>query len=246
MFFGILLFVAEKKLRVPVDERVQALAEALPGANCGGCGFAGCDQFAKALADGEAKPSGCPVCNDAALQALGGILGVAVGQAVPLAAHIACRGGQEQSPPRFTYQGLQNCAAAAAQGGGPKACRHGCLGMGSCVDACPFGAISHGQNGIPVISADLCVGCGRCVATCPRTLISLLPKGQPVRLFCNAPGRKSADRKACSAGCLSCGLCAKICPNGAIQATDRFPTVDAALCTGCGLCVEKCPAKVLG
>jgi len=243
---GLLLFLAEKRFRVPVDQRIEALRAALPGVNCGGCGRAGCDVFAAALSGGQAKPGECPACSGDQRAKLYSLLGMTPEYSERMSAHINCCGGHAEAKSHFAYQGLQDCAAAGALQGGFKACRHGCLGLGSCVASCPFGAISvDNDRGLAEISREKCRACRACLAACPRGIIHMIPYAQNVHLACNAADRGRTVRENCIVGCIGCGLCAKACPQNALAMVDSLPVIDYKNCSQCGVCVEKCPTASL-
>lgn len=241
---GIGLALASKYMAVPTDERVEKLREALPGANCGACGYSGCDGYAAALAAGETTPDKCSPGGSSTAQQLGEILGVEVADIKPLVAHIHCGGNPENSTTKYDYFGMQSCTAASLIHQGPLSCSYGCLGFGDCMRACSFGAISI-SNGRPIICEDLCAACGNCVTACPKSLISIIPKGAPVHADCANKARGAAVAKACKVACLACKLCEKNCPNGAITVVDNRAVINYELCDGCGKCKEVCKRGVL-
>ncbi|MDR0999339.1 MAG: RnfABCDGE type electron transport complex subunit B [Clostridiales bacterium] len=245
LLFGLGLSVAAIKLKVETDPRLPLLREALPGANCGGCGFAGCDAFAEALLTGKASPSGCPVGGATSAQAIGQILGVPVTIAGRQNAFVRCGGCESKSLFRYDYQGLSDCKAAMQlAGGGSKACVYGCLGVGSCKAACQFGAIEM-IDGIAVVNREKCAACTMCVRACPKQLIAMVPYNNTVHVACVSgdPGREA--RKICKAGCIKCKLCEKACQFDAVHVKDNGAIIDYAKCTQCGECVKKCPSKCI-
>ena len=171
--FSVGLAVAAKKLAVEGDPRVDQINEALPGANCGACGFAGCRNFAESVAGGQAQPNGCPVGGAAVAKKIAEILGVETGE-VPSrkVAQVLCKGGHAEATQRAEYNGPKDCRIANVTQGGDKGCTYGCLGFGTCVAACPFGAMEMNENGLPVVFEDKCTGCNKCVEACPRILLS--------------------------------------------------------------------------
>ena len=242
---GLGLGAASKKFAVEVDPRVEAILEALPGANCGGCGFPGCSGMAEAMARGDAGITGCPVSAPEAVKAIAEILGVEAETREPLVARVLCAGGRGKAAEKFRYHGVEDCRAAALVAGGSKACSYGCLGLGTCARSCPFGAITMGPQGLPVIDEDRCTSCGNCVAACPKQIIRLLPLNQRVTVRCSSHDKGAAVKKKCTAGCIGCGLCKKACPFDAIE-MDRFlARIVPEKCRQCGLCVGKCPTKVI-
>ncbi len=245
LLIGLLLGVAGKKFAVEVDEKEVAVREALPGNNCGGCGYPGCDGLAAAIAKGEAPADGCPVGGAAAAQVISEIMGVEV-SSVRKYAHVRCVGTCDATSHRYVYHGSQSCLEASfVTGGGSKSCTYGCLGFGECAAVCDFGAISI-VDGVAVINPDKCVACGKCVKTCPRHIIELVPEtaGSVVNCVSKDAGRFMKD--TCKAGCIGCGICQKNCPVGAITVTDFVAAIDYEKCTNCGICREKCPKKVIG
>lgn len=241
---GVGLALASKYMAVPTDEKEEKLREALPGANCGACGFSGCDGYAASLAKGEVAPDKCAPGGNATVQALSEILGVESGEITPMTAHIHCGGNPEISTTKYDYLGMQSCTAANIIHQGPLSCSFGCLGFGDCVRACSFGAITI-NNGRPIICEDLCIACGKCVGACPKSLISIIPKGAAIHVECANKARGAAVAKACKVACLACTQCETNCPNGAIKVVDNCAVIDYSLCNGCGKCKEVCKRGVL-
>ena len=242
---GVGLALASKFMAVPVDERQEQLREALPGANCGACGFSGCDGYAAALAAGEVTPDKCAPGGNSTVAVLAEILGVEAGEIAPMVAHIHCAGTPECTPNKFDYSGMQSCNAANLIHSGPLMCRYGCMGFGDCMRACDFGAITI-KDGRPVICEEKCTACGKCVKACPKTLISLVPKGSPVHANCSNKSRGAAVAKACRVSCIACMQCEKNCPTGAVKVIYNCAVIDHSLCNGCGKCKEVCKRKVFG
>jgi Na+-translocating ferredoxin:NAD+ oxidoreductase subunit B len=204
-----LLAAGRKAFYVEVDERQEKLMDILPGANCGGCGFAGCAGYAAALAKGEAAPNLCPPGGPELAAQIGRLLGIEVGEVVKKVALVACAGDSSLAPSRAEYLGVEDCAAAHAVAGGPKKCAYGCLGLGSCVRACPFGALKISDKGLAYVLEDKCTGCGQCVAVCPRNIIRMVPADEKAHVLCINPEKAKAVKEVCSAGCTGCKLCAK-------------------------------------
>lgn len=243
---GILLGLFKKLFAVQADPKVAQIREALPGANCGGCGYAGCDAFAEAVAKGEAPATGCVAGGSGVLAAISAALGVATEGTEKKAAFLLCQGSDTCAKPRGVYNGIKSCRAAQIVLGGLKACAFGCIGLGDCQEACPFGAISM-QDGIPKVDCGKCVGCGKCVAACPKKLFTLIPterRGAIALCSCYSDN-KPQIRKDCTAGCFKCGMCARKCPEKCIDVSSGIPQIDYAKCTSCGTCVSSCPDKVL-
>lgn len=172
-------------------------------------------------------------------------MGVEAGESVRMTAFVKCRGDKERTRVDYDYTGIEDCAMVAfVPNGGPKSCNDGCLGFGSCVKACPFGAI-HVVNGVAVVDKEACKACGKCVAACPKHLIELIPYDAQYVVPCMSRDKGKVVMDACSAGCIGCHLCEKTCENGAITVTDNVASIDYSKCTHCGACVAKCPKKVI-
>lgn len=245
ILIGLILGIAGSKLAVEVDQKEIDVRGELPGNNCGGCGFAGCDALAKAIAAGEAPVNACPVGGPDAAAKIAAIMGAEVGEAKRMTAFVRCAGDCEKAKNNYEYTGVESCTAASfAPNGGPKACVFGCMGMGSCVKACEFDAV-HIINGIAVVDKEKCKACGKCVEACPRHLIELKPYDSPVAVQCVSTDKGKDVIPVCSAGCIGCTLCTKQCDSGAITVENNIAHIDYEKCTGCGKCAEKCPKKVI-
>lgn len=236
---GIILAVASVLLAVPVNETAEKVREALPGANCGGCGYSGCDAYAAALADGSADAGLCSPGGEATAKALAAILG---GEATvqKKVAVIRCGGCAEHTASTALYEDVHRCDEAARLFGGARACVYGCTGLGDCAAVCQNDAISV-QNGLAQVDADACGGCGKCVTACPKGLIALVPAPQKPVVACRNADKGAMTRKVCSAGCIGCGKCVKSCEVGAVTLSGALATIDPARCVGCGACVSACP-----
>ena len=244
LLFGLGLGIAAKKFAVPVDERVEAIKECLPGANCGGCGLAGCETMAKAIVSGESEINGCPVCNEKQIEAIAKIMGQEAKATEKKVAVVRCKGNHEAAGQKFEYEGLMTCQDANLLGGGPKLCSYGCLGLGSCMTACSFGAITM-KDGLPVVDRNQCVGCGVCEKQCPRSVIHLISRISSYHVNCVSKDRGKDVKVACKVGCIGCGLCIKQCEQGAIKLDNNHAVIDTKLCIGCGKCGMKCPTKAI-
>lgn len=244
---GLLLGLFKKIFAVTVDPKVQEVRDALSGANCGGCGYAGCDAFAEAVVKGEASANGCVAGGAACADKVASILGVSAGDSVKKVAFIACKGTNECAKAKGEYVGVKTCKAANLVMNGTKKCSFGCIGFGDCVEVCPFDALSMGNDGLPVIDYSKCVACGKCSKACPKHLIKLIPQDTKgaIALCSNHSDNKPQIKKDCSAGCFKCGMCARKCPAGAIDVSSGIPAVDYTKCTSCGECIKVCPDKVL-
>ncbi len=245
LVFGSGLAVASRFLAVKRDERLEALEEVLPGANCGACGSPGCGAFASAVIEGDAVPTGCTVGGAAVAEQIASILGVEVETVGAQVAHVFCQGGLDDRHVQYVYSGPRDCRAMNILSGGDRSCDSGCLHQGTCRDVCPFDAISMGDNGIPVVNWDLCTACGICVAACPRDIIHLVPQDQKLVVECSNPGRAKDVRQVCKVGCLACGMCVRACDSKAWSMDNNLPVLDNQACQLAGTCIEKCPTKVI-
>lgn len=245
IIIGVLLGVASEKFKVEVDEKEIAVRAELPGNNCGGCGYAGCDGLAKAIAEGKADVNACPVGGAAVGEKIAAIMGVEAGSADKVVAFVKCKGTCDKANVQYNYFGMEDCnKITVVPGGGDKACTFGCLGSGSCVKACQFDAI-HVVDGVAVVDKEKCVACGKCVAACPRSLIELVPYKAKHLVQCNSHDKGPDVKKKCDAGCIGCTLCTKQCEFDAIHMDNNLAVIDYSKCTNCGKCAEKCPVKVI-
>lgn len=244
--FAVILTIASKIFFVPVDETVTNLRAELPGANCGGCGYAGCDDYAAALAaDPEGVgPSKCPVGGPDVAAKLAEILGVAAGDMEPQVAVVMCNGNKEAAKSLHEYQGLQTCVAAKQLFGGGNVCSYGCLGLGDCERTCQYNAIKVCE-GVAVVNRELCIGCGACATQCPQHVIRIAPAKNKVVVQCNSKDKGAVTRKACSNGCIGCKKCEKACKFEAIQVEDNKAFIDPEKCKNCGLCAKECPTGAI-
>ena len=233
-----------KKFYVEIDEREAAVREVLPGNNCGACGYAGCDAMAAAIAQGEAPVNGCPVGGSTAAQKIGAIMGTEAGAVERKIAFVKCKGSCEFTQNQGNYVGIEDCASAVRAGLALTDCDYGCLGLGSCVKACPENAITV-QDGVAVVNRSRCVGCGLCAKACPKGLIELVPESKQVAVSCSNRDKGPQVKKVCSAGCIGCSLCVRQCEHDAIHVENNLAHVSYDACVQCGKCAEKCPAKVI-
>lgn len=242
--FGIGLSYASKVFSIEVDERVVQIREILPGANCGACGFAGCDAFADAIVSGKAKVNDCPVGGDAVAQKAAAIMGVKAEGVKRSAARVLCNGRCSVSKEKYIYQGIDDCFAAAQLFGGHKACSYGCLGHGSCVKACAFNAIDI-TGGIARVIEDRCRACGKCVEACPKGLIQMIPKDKKYSVMCLSKDKGPVTKKNCEVGCIGCTKCVKACSYGAISMDGSLAKIDYDKCVNCGECALVCPTMAI-
>lgn len=245
LLVGLLLGVAAKAFAVEVDEKEILVREQLPGNNCGGCGYAGCDALAKAIAQGEASVDACPVGGDPVGKAIAKIMGVTAGDKEREVAFVKCAGTCDKAEIKYNYYGIYDCKKLALiPGNGDKACSYGCMGYGSCVRACPFDAI-HIVNGVAKVDKEKCKACGKCIAECPKHIIELVPYKAKHVVQCSSQDKGKAVKDVCSTGCIGCGLCVKQCEFDAISVENNIAHIDQSKCTGCGKCAEKCPSHVI-
>ena len=234
------LVVASKIMAVKEDERFPAVRDCLPGANCGACGFAGCDGYAKALCEDPSTPTNlCIPGADAVSKRLSETLGVEFADVIEQVAVVRCSGDCRHTQDKVAYSGINSCAAAKLQYGGKGSCTFGCLGLGDCAAVCPQNAIEI-VDGVAMICAAECIGCGLCAKTCPNRLISLVPDVKKVVVKCSNRDKGTLTRKVCSIGCIGCKKCEKVCPSGAIKVVDNVAVIDYEKCTDCGACAESC------
>ena len=242
---AVMLTIASKVFYVPVDETAAALREVLPGANCGGCGFAGCDDYANQLAANHDTPCNkCPVGGAAVAEKLASILGVEVGSAEKEVAVVQCNGSCDVAGTLMEYEGMQSCKAAAQLFGGLKSCPYGCMGLGDCVAACEFGAIKV-VNGVAKVDRNACVACGACAKACPKGLIRIAPESNQVIVFCHNSDPGAKTRKACTVGCIGCKQCEKACKFDSVHVENNLASIDPATCKNCGMCAKVCPTGAI-
>lgn len=238
------LAMAARFLAVEEDPRVEEAVELLPGANCGGCGFAGCADYAKATVVQRAEINLCTPGGADVLKSLSALLGVEATAAEKQAAIVLCGGDATNAPRRSAYNGVADCTAANAVGGGDKICEYGCLGYGSCARACPSGAIEL-RNGLAIVHPELCISCGACVRTCPRQLIKMIPAARAIHVLCSSRAKGPVVKKACTVGCIGCSICAKLAEDDAIQMEGPLAVVDYSKELDNEKVVEKCPGKCI-
>jgi len=240
---AVMLVVAAKFFSVKENEKYKKIRECLPGANCGACGFAGCDGYAKALAEGDKNEIKCNLCTpgaDESAKKISEILGVEFEDVIEKVATIHCYGDCEHTSNKMEYVGIHSCAAAKLFFGGEKKCSFGCLGLGDCVSVCPQEAICIFNN-IAHIDTRKCIGCGICVKACPRGIIDVMPDVEKVLVTCNNTEKGAAVRSKCTNGCIGCKKCEKSCETGALKVVDNLARIDYDKCIKCEKCAENCP-----
>ena len=242
---ALLLTVASNCFGVKEDETAEAIRDCLPGANCGACGYSGCDGYAKALAEKKTEVTNlCIPGGDGTAKNIAGILGVEVQDVVEKVAYVACNGTCGAVQRKYEYQGQKTCHATNIAYNGDKFCTSACLGYGDCVAVCPQNAISIVDE-VAKINPRKCVGCGICVRECPNSLIHLINDTSRVVVECSNHDKGAQTRKYCSNGCIGCMKCQKACPKGAITVQNNLAVIDYALCIGCGACAQACPVHCI-
>jgi len=244
LIFGIVLGVAAKKFKVEVDPKIEKIRGELPGANCGACGFPGCDRMAKAMATGECAANACPVSSAEAKENIAAIMGVEAVSGDKKVARVLCKGCTDKTTKKFEYEGEMDCKNAQNVQGGDKLCAQGCLGYGSCESVCQFDAI-HVVNGIAVVDKEKCAACGECIDVCPRNIIEMVPYKANVVVDCKNNEFGKAVKVECETGCIGCKICEKNCPFDAIHVEGNIAKIDYDKCRECMICVAKCPTGAI-
>lgn len=239
---ALILSYASKKFKVELDPRVAEILEKLPGANCGGCGFAGCGAFAESTVNGVEGV--CPVTDEKTKILIAKILGKSFSATEKTVARVFCSGTNTNAKNNKTYEGINNCNSAKALGGSSKACSYACYGLGTCVDVCMFNAINI-IDGVAVIDKNKCTSCGMCVEACPQKVIRLVPVSKPVSIPCSTQSKGAVSKKNCDATCIACTKCVKECPSQAISIVNSHAIIDYVKCTDCKKCISVCPVKII-
>ncbi len=241
---GVLLALASHFLSVPENELIKKTRECLPGINCGACGYNGCDEYAKAIAEDGAKTNLCVPGADSVANDIATVLGIEAEDVVEMVAFVGCNGHSGVTKKTNNYNGVNTCSAACMIYGGPNSCKYGCLGCGDCAVSCPVNAICL-DDGIAHINPQICIGCGMCTSKCPKDIIKLIPKTAKVVVMCNNKEKGGAARKKCQNACIGCKKCELNCPNGAIKVENCLAVIDYSKCTNCGICADACVTKCI-
>ena len=247
---AVVLYFVAQKFKVEEDPRIDEVEKMLPGANCGGCGFAGCRGMADALVkNDDISALFCPVGGGDTMKGIAAYLGKAAPEKEPMVATVRCGGVCDKRPRTNTFDGAKSCAVASSLYVGETACAYGCLGYGDCVAACAFDAIHiNPETGIAEVDAEKCTACGACVKACPKKIIELRkkwPKGRAVYVGCVSKDKGAVVMKACKAGCIGCGKCEKVCAFGAITIENNLAYIDSQKCKLCRKCVNECPTGAI-
>ena len=244
---AIILTVSNILFGVKEDEKFLAIRDALPGANCGACGFSGCDGYARALSEGKITETNlCVPGGDTTSQEIANVLGVEAGKTVKLFAYVGCHGTCEatKKDEKHLRDGFTTCREAAEHWEGENVCTFACIGRGDCASVCPNNAIII-HDGVAKVISSLCSGCGLCAKTCPHSTIKMQEDGTIIAIGCSNHDKGALTRKMCTNGCIGCTKCARTCPNGAITMDENLPLLDHSKCTSCGACVDACPVGAI-
>ncbi|MCQ2420898.1 MAG: RnfABCDGE type electron transport complex subunit B [Clostridia bacterium] len=241
---GVGLSVASSVMAVKEDERFPVIRDCLPGANCGACGYSGCDGYAKALLEPGTKTNLCVPGADAVAAKIAEVLGVEAQDVVEKIAVVRCSGTCEATSVKEDYRGIESCRAAKLFFGGAGSCIYGCMGLGDCTKVCPKDAICM-VKGIAHVDLKKCIGCGMCAKECPQQVITVVPDVIKAMVICSNVDKGAVTRKACTMGCIGCHKCEKVCEQGAITITNNLAHVDPDKCIGCGKCAEVCTTGAL-
>ncbi|MCQ2150827.1 MAG: Fe-S cluster domain-containing protein [Bacteroidales bacterium] len=250
LILSLVLYLVAAKFKVEEDPRIDEVEKVMPGANCGGCGFAGCRAFADAAVKAPNLDNNyCPVGGNEVMKKVAAILGYEIVEKTPQVAVVRCNGTCENRPRTNVYDGVKSCKVKAALYSGDTGCPFGCLGCGDCVEACQFGAITMDPaTGLPVVDETKCTACGACAKACPKHIIELRnkgPRGMRVFVSCVNKDKGAIARKACTAACIGCGKCAKVCAQEAITVEDNVAYIDFTKCKLCKKCVAECPTGAI-
>ena len=243
LILGAGLAFASKRFSVEMNPMVEAVLEILPGANCGGCGYAGCAAYAETVVNKGVSTTLCAPGGADVVQKISQLLGLEVKTTVRKVAYLHCAGSKDKAKDKYIYDGIRDCQMAELLGGGPKACDYGCIGFGSCVEVCQFDALHMGENGLPIVDREKCTACGACVRICPKNLFDLLPDITIIYLACSSYNKGKVVKDVCSVGCIGCGICAKVTESDAIEMKDNLPSINHDASPNLILANYKCPTN---
>ena len=242
---AVILAVASRIFEVKSNPKTEQIRACLPGANCGACGYAGCDGYAAALAD--ETETNTALCTPGAAKVaadIADVLGVAPAEVTKKVALVHCNGNCNNTSKKADFQGAKSCSAAKLLFGGDGKCLYGCLGYGDCLTVCEYDAI-HIVNGVASVDIDACTVCGRCAKVCPNALIEIIPATKPVAVKCNNKDKGAVARKNCTVACIGCMKCEKVCPTEAIKVENNLSRIDYDKCIACGACADACPTNAI-
>ncbi len=243
LVLSILLVLASKFLVVKNDEIFEKIRECLPGVNCSACSYPSCDEYAKAIQNGE-KTNLCIPGGDESARKISEVTGTKFQDVKEQSAYVACSGNCDVAPNKYDYVGVETCAACSILSRGEKACDYACLGYGDCIKACNYDAI-HIINGVAKVDKSKCVGCGLCVNQCPHHLIHIIPQENETIVTCSNKNKGLVTRQVCKVGCIGCKRCEKACISNAIKVEDNLAKIDYSKCTNCKACVKECPTNAI-
>lgn len=248
LILALILYLVAQKFKVEEDPRIDLVAEALPGANCGACGKAGCRDMAELIVK-DPSYTGCPVCNEENVARIAEILGRVPEVQEPKIAVLRCKGGKINSSAKVRFEGLSSCSYASSLMTSEGGCPFGCLGFGDCVKVCAFDALHiNPETGLPEVDPEKCTSCGACTKACPRGLLEIRKKREETgRVFVGCMNQQKGvySTKVCKVSCIGCGKCVKVCPQNAITLNNNLAYVNDDLCIACQKCVDACPTKAM-
>jgi len=249
IFFGLFLSIANKKFAVEINPLIHEIEEILPKGQCGACGYAGCIGYAEAVANNPDVPVNlCIPGKEEVAVKIAELTGKNRASSLRRIAHIKCSGTADNAMRVFEYKGIRDCVSANLLQGGNKACKFGCVGLGSCIGECGFNALTMGKKGMPEIDEDKCTGCGKCQSACPKNIIEMIRPEAPVRVYCSSRDKGRVSVKYCSASCIGCRMCEKSCLYGAVKIENNLAVINSQICIEkCSdpVCVNKCPTKAI-
>lgn len=241
---AVVLVIFSKIMEVKVDPKIEEVREALPGANCGACGCAGCDDFSKAVVLDGAEPSRCTVGGEEVAKQVSKIMGIEATLAVKKIASLMCQGNNDVTGKKLDYDGVETCKGVSMLYGGNGDCAYGCIGLGDCVKVCDFNAM-YLENGIVRINEENCTACGACVKVCPKSILTIIEKDKAAMVQCNNKDKGAIAKKQCQVACITCSKCVKVCPQECIEIVNNVAVIDRSKCTMCGDCVVACPSNCI-